>query len=139
SESRQDRLRTADCTRRSIESRKNAVARELDPVTVVALKLASNQVVMTIEELVPTRVPEFGLFSCGVHEVGEDDSREQPVNFDSWPGSCQELLDLVEHLVGVVGIERTVSTRDQSHGRLRDVIGEIPALRLRFLRSLQTV
>ena len=89
-----DRERGADRARRSVEGGEEPVACRLDLAPAEPLQGEPDDPVVRRERLAPARVAQLGRPLGGVHDVGEEDRRENAIGLDDRRGSGQELLDL---------------------------------------------
>jgi hypothetical protein len=106
-----DGRRTSHRSGRPIERREEPVARGLDLTSAPAVELASDGLVVAIDEPLPCTVTDLD-GACGRSgDVGEQHGREHAVGFGPSAGSGQEVLDLVRDRVGVAGPHQVVVSR----------------------------
>ena len=90
--------------------------------------------VVLVEQRAPTGVAELGGPGGGADDVGEEDGGEPPVRVGRRPRPGEELLDLVDELVGVLGEPEVVGAVELDVPGVGDVVGQVPA-ELRSARS----
>src|SRR5207247_2843608 len=98
-----DRERAADGAARCVERRKETVAGRINLDAAVTADLASDDGVMTFNELAPTSVAELGSARRPTHDVGKENGCEEPVRRVRRADTGEELLDRVDDLVGLWG------------------------------------
>ena len=106
-----DGRRTSHRSGRAVERRQEPVARGLDLTSAPAVELASDGLVVAIDELFSRAVTDLGR-ACGrPGDVGEQHRREHAVGLGPSAGPGQEVLDLVRDRVGVAGPHQVVVSR----------------------------
>jgi hypothetical protein len=96
-----DRFGAAHATRRTVEQGQHAVAGGLDPTATRALDLADANFVVLVEQLPPARVARVRRAPRLIDDVREQNRAEDPVLVDVVAAAGNELLDRVEHPLGV--------------------------------------
>src|ERR671919_2025024 len=98
-----DGRRTSHRSGRPVERREEPVARGLDLTSAPPVELASDGLVVAVDELLPRAVTDLG-GACGPPgDVGEQHRREHAVGFGPSAGPGEEVLDLVRDRVRVAG------------------------------------
>ena len=98
-----DLERAADRPRRTVERCEEAVTGRVEFLTGEAAQLASYGPVVLVEERGPAFVAEALHVLGRAHEVGAEDRRQNPLGRRRRTCTSEELLDLVEDLIGVDG------------------------------------
>src|ERR671919_915469 len=98
-----DGRRTSHRSGRPVERGEEPVARGLDLTSAPAIELASDRLVVTVDELLPRAVTDLG-GACGrPGDVGEQHRREHAVGLGPSAGPGQKKLDPVRHRVRAAG------------------------------------
>jgi hypothetical protein len=106
---RGDRAGTAYGSCGTIECREQPIARCVDQPTPETFELASRQVVMSEKEFAPASVAELSGKVCGIHNVGEQDGREDSVRVRNLTGTGHELLDISHRFLKIIGPQAGIS------------------------------
>ena len=89
----------ADAARRPVEGCEEPVAGRIELMSTMACQLRSHERVMRFEQRTPSRIAKLGEVRCRVHDVGEEDGRENAILLAGRPlgipAGGQELLDVV--------------------------------------------
>ena len=118
---------TADRAGRPVERGQEPVPGGVELLAREASELAANRRVVLVEEGSPARVPEI-LHPLGrADEIGEEDGGQHAVGSAHGTRPGEELLDLVEDLVGVDGHEVVVAC-ELDVARARDLLGDVAPL-----------
>ena len=120
-----DRLGALHGSRGPVEGGEDAVARALDQAAAVAVHLALRQIVVLIEESLPTPVAQLRQLPGRVDDVGEEDCGEHPVVRARRARAGEELLDLVGDRVGVLRVIEVVGALELHHPRSRNALGHV--------------
>src|SRR6478752_10436805 len=114
----------------SIERGEDAIAGALDQSAAMGLHVVSGCGVVGIEQAEPAAVADAGRGHRRVDDVGEQDRGEHAVGIGRMVRSCQELLDLRKHRVGVPEPQHVIAGLLEV-ARPGEVISEVAALTLR--------
>src|SRR5439155_1308530 len=96
-----DRTRAADRPRGPVEDREDAVAGSVDLPSMEPLQLSADRLVVRLEELAPPPVTERRRLLCRADDVREEHCHQYTIRLAATTNARQEVLDLVEDLVGV--------------------------------------
>ena len=120
-----DRHGTPDRAGGSVEPGEEAVARRVDLTAVEALELAPDLGVVPAEQLLPSFVAELDRSLGGVDDVGKQHGGQNALYRRHRTNTGEELLDLVEHAVGVAREEQVVGAIELDELGPGDAIGEV--------------
>ncbi len=120
-----DRHGTPDRAGRSVEPGEEAVARGVDLTAVEALKLAPDLGIVPAEQFLPSLVAQLDRAFRGVDDVGKQQRGQDALDRRQRPDAGKELLDLVQHGVGVARKEKVVVAVDFHELGSGDVVGEV--------------
>src|SRR5437879_5540495 len=118
-------ITAADRASRSVERGQAPVTDLLHFAAAEPGELSPQDVNLRLEELAPAPVAQLRCFLRRTYDVGEHDRREDPVDGGPAPNPGKELLDLVEHRVGVAREQRMVVSGQLDVARPVDVSGDV--------------
>src|SRR5215207_5435521 len=83
---------------------------------------------MAVEQITPSTFTHLGDASCRADDVGEQNGCQYPVGAGPRTNAGDELLDLVEHRVGISDPVKVIGTGEFDVPRLWDVGGKVLAM-----------
>jgi hypothetical protein len=86
---------------RAVEGGKKPVAGRIELSAAVAAELATNRVVVGLEEIAPGAVPDDRDRRGGVHDIREEDRCQDAIRLGATANAGEELLDFIEERIGV--------------------------------------
>ena len=96
-----DRARAPDCSRRPVEGGEETIAGSVDLDSSKALEVATDHLVVTLEQIAPAAVAKLTCSIRRTDDIGEQDRGEHSIRGDGLTDAGQELLDLVQDVVTV--------------------------------------
>ena len=109
----------------SVEPGEGAVAGGLDLTAVEARKLAPDLGIVPAEQVLPSLVAELDRSLRGVDDVGKQHGGQDALDRRRRPDAGKELLDLIEHGIGVARKEQVVVALDLDELGPGDAVGEV--------------
>jgi hypothetical protein len=95
-------LSAVDSPGGSTERGENTIARGLDLPSFEAVQLPTDHVIVSLNQVKPSRIAERAGTSGGIHDVGEQDNREQRLYSGSLRSPVRELLYLPNDLFRIL-------------------------------------
>jgi hypothetical protein len=120
-----DRTGTVDCPARTREGSEESVPGALDLLAGEAVELSPDQEVVTVEQLQPAAVAQFGSLPCGVDDVGKQHGGQNPIRLSRVADPSEELFDLFDDRVLITERVGVIDTRELYQLRSGNVLGHI--------------
>ena len=132
--------RTADRTRRAVESREEAVTGGVNFTSAPAGQLPPHRRLMLSKQVTPAAVAEPRGALGRADDVGEEDRRQYAIGVPDRAHAGEELLDLVEHRILVADPRQMIRAGELDELRTGNATGD-PAtfldLRLEIIRTVE--
>jgi hypothetical protein len=101
------------------------VSGQLDESAAVAINHRTRDGIVTIEEAVPSSIAEKGGLFCRADDVGKENGRQRPIQFDRRRTSGEERLDVIDELYTWFCEDRDIFTRYEDAVSIRDSLGKV--------------
>ena len=132
--------RTADRTRRAVESGEEAVTGGVNFTSAPARQLPPHRRLMLSKQVTPAAVAEPRGALCRADDVGEEDRRQYAIGVPDRAHAGEELLDLVEHRILVADPRQMIRAGELDELRTGNATGD-PATfldpRLEIIRTVE--
>src|SRR5207253_7966448 len=128
-----DRKGGAHRPRGTVEAREEPVARRIDLASAEPLQLATDSIVVRFDQFTPAAVAQRTRAFRRADDVGEQDSRQDPVLVVHVSCTGEELLDHVEQRLLIACPEDVIFTRQLDETSRRDPLSDPSTLLDRYV------